>query len=392
MFPERFRELPEYAFSRLRSLLDGHPAGAETLEMSIGEPRHEFPKWIVQEILENVESFGRYPANFGDSNLLGAISDWIRFRYGVSVDPETRIVVLNGTREGMFNVCIALCPERKNGAQPRVLIPNPFYQVYSAAALAAGAKPVCVPANEDNSHLPDYAALPSDILQTTSILYICSPSNPQGAVATSDYLAGLIELAEKHDFRVFADECYSEIYRGEAPVGILEVAAAKGVDSERVAAFHSLSKRSNVPGLRSGFVAAGPKATQQIKMMRAYSGAPLPTPVQKASESLWKDEIHVDKNRELYRKKFEVADAILGGVEGYRPPDAGFFLWLRVDDGESAALKLWTETGVRVLPGAYLGREANGRNPGSGYIRIALVAEEEEVRRGLEQVRGCLYK
>ena len=391
-FPERFLKLPQHGFSRLRSLLDKHPAGGDLLDMSVGEPRHGFPEWVVQEILECSEEFGRYPANFGEQGLLGAISDWIRFRYAAAVDPDTRLLALNGTREGLFNACIALCPERKNGDRPNVLIPNPFYQVYAVAALAAGAEPVYVPASAERGFLPDFSSLPDETLRKTAILYVCSPSNPQGAVASRDYLAGLIELAERHDFRVFADECYSEIYRDKPPVGILESAAANDVDAERILAFHSLSKRSSVPGLRSGFVAAGPKATRQMKMMRSYAGAPLPTPLQRASEKLWKDEAHVEENRELYRRKFDVAAGILGESEGYNPPIAGFFLWLKVEDGERAALKLWTETGVRVLPGTYLGRETNGYNPGRNYIRVALVAEEDEIQCGLERIRDCLYQ
>jgi len=218
---------------------------------------------------------------------------------------------------------------------------------------------------------------------------MCSPANPQGVVAGKEYWRDLIALAERHDFRIFADECYSEIYRDAPPVGVLE--CMDGVDPERVVAFHSLSKRSNLPGLRSGFAVAGPKTMGQIKQLRIYAGTPLPTPLQYAAAAVWADESHVIENRALYHEKYELADAILGDVPGYMPPEAGFFLWLPVEDGEAAALKLWKAKGVRVLPGAYLAREIDGLNPGDKYIRVALVAPKAETERGLRAIRDVLY-
>jgi aspartate/methionine/tyrosine aminotransferase len=210
-------------------------------------------------------------------------------------------------------------------------------------------------------------------------------------VASETYWADLLALAEKHDFRILADECYSEIWRDAPPPGALQVAHATGADPERVVIFHSLSKRSNLPGLRSGFVAGGPETMKRIKQLRNYAGAPLPLPLQRVSESVWADEAHVDENRDLYRAKFEIADRVLGNVPGYRPPQAGFFLWLPVEDGEAAALRLWRETGVRVLPGAYLSRDTEAGNPGAGYIRVALVAPAEETEPALTEIRDCLY-
>ena len=221
--------------------------------------------------------------------------------------------------------------------------------------------------------------------------YICSPANPQGAVAGRDYWADLIALAETYDFRIFADECYSEIWRDAPPPGALQVASERGADPERVAIFHSLSKRSNLPGLRSGFIAGGPQSIAQAKLLRAYAGAPLPSPLQAAAARVWADEAHVEENRALYQEKYVIADEVLGGVPGYRGPEAGFFLWLPVEDGERAALKLWRETGVRVLPGAYLAQGAPGENPGETYIRVAMVAPKEDLRRGLIRLRDCLY-
>ena len=391
MFPERFSNLPPYAFPRLRALLDVHPAGGPTIHMTIGEPRHAFPSWVGDILAANVAEFGKYPPNDGTPELQQAIADWIARRYGVGVDPATQVMPLNGTREGLYNAAMALCPETRDGKQPTVLIPNPFYQVYAVGTVSVAAEPVFVNATRETGHLPDYESLPDEILDRAALAYICSPANPQGAVAARDYWERLIALAEKHDFRILADECYSEIYRGEAPAGALQVATEMGADPERVVIFHSLSKRSNLPGLRSGFVAAGPESMKRIKQLRAYAGAPLPLPIQRVSEKVWADEAHVVENRALYLEKFELADRIFGNVPGYEPPQAGFFLWLPVEDGEAAALKLWTETGVRVLPGAYLSRDTDAGNPGKGYIRVALVASRDETEQGLTRLRDCLY-
>lgn len=391
-FPERFSALPEYAFPRLRRLLDGHAPGGDVIHMSIGEPKHGFPDWVIDVITENAADFGKYPANDGTPGLLNSISGWVKARYGVALDASTQIMALNGTREGLFNACLALCPEQtKRGERPAILIPNPFYQVYAAAAAAVGADPIFVPATRETGFLPDYTALSHDVLNRVEIAYICSPSNPQGAVAGRDYWASLIALAEQYDFRIFADECYSEIYRKTPPPGALEVATEGGADPERVMVFHSLSKRSNIPGLRSGFAAGGPKSIQHIKQLRAFAGAPLPQPLQAVSQRLWADNDHVTESRMLYQEKFVIADDIFQSVPGYFAPQAGFFLWLPVEDGEQAALKLWQETGVRVLPGAYLSREVGGFNPGKKYIRVALVAPKQEMQRGLVQLRDCLY-
>jgi aspartate/methionine/tyrosine aminotransferase len=391
-FPERFSNLPEYAFPRLRALLDHHPAGGEVVHMTIGEPKHAFPKFITSTITENAASFNNYPPNQGCPKLLAAISAWIIGRYNVTMDANTQIMVLNGSREGLFNACLALCPEQKNGNKPNVLVPNPFYQVYAVAALAANATPVFVPAHKETSFLPDYASLSETVLNDTAIAYICSPSNPQGAVATKDYWADLIRLAEKHDFYIFADECYSEIYRTTPPAGILEVAKEIDADPERILAFHSLSKRSNLPGLRSGFVAGGPKALVKLKQLRDYAGAPLPLPLQMAAVAAWRDEEHVVENRAAYAKKYDIADQVFGDLKGYTSPEAGFFLWLPVEDGEAAALKIWQTTGVRVLPGEYLARPTKQDDPAKGYIRVALVAPEQEIMRGLKAIRACLYE
>ncbi|MGY6705546.1 aminotransferase class I/II-fold pyridoxal phosphate-dependent enzyme [Roseinatronobacter sp.] len=389
-YPERFSNLPEYAFPRLRALLDHHQPGGDPVAMTIGEPRHDMPPFLADVLNANIGSFAKYPANEGIPPLLQAIQGWISRRYGVSLMPEN-LMVLNGTREGLFNAALALCPERKNGQTPVILTPNPFYQVYAVAALAVGAEPRFVAATEATGHLPDYASLPADVLDRVAIAYVCSPANPQGSVADAEYWRSLIALAEKHDFRIFADECYSEIYRDTPPPGVLEIAAEMGADSERVLSFHSLSKRSNLPGLRSGFVAGGVECIRRIRQLRAYSGAPLPEPLQHVAAAAWADEAHVDRSRALYQQKYALADRIMGNVPGYAGPAGGFFLWLPVDDGEAAALKLWTETGIRVLPGAYLSRDVDGFNPGHGFIRVAMVNLIDEMQDALIRLRTCLY-
>jgi aspartate/methionine/tyrosine aminotransferase len=384
--PERFSGLPEYAFPRLRRLLAAHPGGGETIDMTIGEPRHPMPGFVAEVLARSVAGFAVYPPNEGAPTLLDAIAAWILRRHGVTVAPE-RLMALNGSREGLFGAVMALCPEEKRGRRPVVLMPNPFYQVYAVAALAAGAEPVAVPATAATGFLPDYAALPAEVLDRTAIAFVCTPANPQGAVASRGWLADLAALAERHDFRVFSDECYSEVWRRAPPPGLLEV----GGDPERAFVFNSLSKRSNMPGLRSGFVAGGPQGIARIRQLRAYAGAPLPLPLQRVAEAAWADEAHVEASRALYAEKYAAADAILAGLPGYVAPEGGFFLWLPVPDGEAAALRLWRETGVRVLPGAYLGRETGGMNPGDGFIRVAMVAPLDEMRRGLTRLRDCLY-
>ncbi|WP_424967116.1 aminotransferase class I/II-fold pyridoxal phosphate-dependent enzyme [Dinoroseobacter sp. S375] len=390
-FPERFSTLPEYAFPRLRALLDSHAPGGAPLAMSIGEPQHAFPAFVSEALAEAMPLFNKYPPNDGSPDLLAAIGDWIAGRYGVTVDPATQILALNGTREGLFAACLALCPDRKAGATPRVAMPNPFYQVYAVGAKAAGAEPLFVNATRDTGFLPDFTTLSEAELDQTAIAYVCSPSNPQGAVADAAYWRALLTLAEKHDFYVFADECYSEVYRDTPPPGALQIATEMGVDPDRVVIFHSLSKRSNLPGLRSGFAAGGPRAMAELKKLRAYAGAPLPGPLQAVAAKVWRDEAHVVENRALYAAKFDRADAVFADLPAYVSPSAGFFLWLPVPDGEAAALKLWTETGLRVLPGAYLSRDTDRGNPGKGFIRVALVAPAEDVDRGLIHIRDCLY-
>ena len=391
-FPERFENLPLYAFSRLRELLDGVKPGDREISMTIGEPTHSFPEWVTDIIVQNAEGFNDYPANEGIPELKKQIVDWLQRRYSVSLDPQKNILALNGTREGLYNSLIALCPERKNNSRPIILIPNPFYQVYMASSLTVNAEPYFVEAEPQNNHLPDFSAVPKDILRRTTGVYLCSPSNPQGAVATSEYWVELLNLAEQYDFTIFADECYSEIYREQAPPGALEALNKITANPERLVIFHSLSKRSNLPGLRSGFLATGPENLKRLTQLKSYGGAPLPKPLQYAAAAVWSDEEHVKVNRKLYAAKYKLADDILSGLEGYSSPEAGFFLWIKVQDCEKTTLDLWRETGVRVLPGAYLAQEKNGQNPGQYFIRVALVAQQKIIAEALTKIRFFLEK
>lgn len=389
-FPERFSNLPEYAFPRLRALLDGVPAGGTPIAMSLGEPKHAFPAWITGIIVEHAAEFGNYPPNPGTPELLQAISDWIARRYGLA-HPADQIMVLNGSREGLFAASLALSAERKAGAPAKILMPNPFYQVYAVGAVAAGAEPVFLPAAQTDGFLPDFQALDPAILDQTTLAFICSPSNPQGAVASMDYLVDLLALAEKHDFKVVSDECYSEIYDRDKPVSGLQAVQQAGADPERMVVINSLSKRSSLPGLRSGFVASGPANIAEFVKLRSYSGAPVSGPLQRVAERVWADEAHVTENRALYQEKYRIAAEVFGGLPGFTMPQGGFFLWLPVPDGEAATKVLWQETGVRVLPGAYLARDADGKNPGKEFIRVAMVAPKEEMQRGLNHIRDCLF-
>lgn len=382
----RFDAMGQATWPRLRALLDPIQPGGDVINMTIGDPQHPFPEWVSDILMQEMQGFNSYPNNNGSPELLQAISDWIKRRYDADADPETKIMIANGTREALYNAEMALLPGGST-----VLVPNPFYPVYAVGALSIGAIPVYLNCTHNTGYLPDLEGLSAETLNATSAMFICSPSNPQGAVASMDYWQRAIALAEEYDFKIFADECYTEIYRSTPPVGALEAAQKMGADPERVVVFHSLSKRSNLPGLRSGFVASGPENIKRIKQLRAFAGAPVPAPIQAVSAKIWADDSHVVANRQLYCDKFEAADHIFAGVDGYKSPEAGFFLWLPVPDGEAAAVELWSKTGVRVLPGSFLGQTADEQNPGQRYIRVALVAPKEETQRGLCIIRDCLY-
>ena len=294
---------------------------------------------------------------------------------------------LNGTREGLFLASFVVTPESKAGARPVILLPNPFYQCYAAAALACGGEPVFVRADAASGFLPDFAALPKAILERTAAVYLSSPSNPEGACANEEYWRTLFALADKYDFTVFADECYADIYWDRRPVGALSV---RGAPFERLLSFHSLSKRSGLPGLRSGIVAGDAKLMAKFRILRNHGGPQMPLPVVAASAAAWSDETHVAASRARYVERFVLAKRLLGNRPGFRLPEGGFFLWLEVGDGERTALELWRKGGVRVLPGAYMGREKEpGKprtNPGFSYIRVALVNDLSTIMKALERM------
>jgi aspartate/methionine/tyrosine aminotransferase len=396
MTTRRFSDLPEYAFPRLRALLDRHKPGGDVIAMSLGEPQHALPPLLAENLAKHAHLYNKYPPIDGTPGWREAVGAWLTRRYGLSgsFDPDAQLLPLNGSREGLFSAALALAPAEKNGKRAAFLLPNPFYQVYAAAALAIGAEPVCVPATQESGWLPDFSALPDEILERTTFAYYCSPSNPQGAVADTDTIARMIGLAETYGFIIAFDEPYSEVYRDAPPPGALSVVEAEGADPERVLVFNTLSKRSNAAGLRSAFVAGGTKNIGMIKRLRAYSGSPNPIPALHAAEALWRDEDHVVESRKLYQDKYALADEILGGLPGYIAPEAGFFLWLDVGDGEAGVVKLWKDAGVKCLPGAYLGRGDprfnEGENPGARFMRAALVESAEVIKPGLEAIARLL--
>jgi succinyldiaminopimelate transaminase len=396
MRESRFDRLPPYPFPRLRALLATTTPGAPPIDMSLGEPRHPFPAFVTEILAKSAPGYGRYPPMEGTSELREAIAHWLVRRYHLpegAVDPGRHVLALNGTREGLFNAALALGGETKSGARPAVLIPNPFYQCYAGAALAAGAEPIFVPAIRARNFLPDFAGLPTDLLARTAALYLCSPSNPQGMAASLDHWRTLVRLARTHDFVILADECYAEIYDKAPPPGALEAAWAEG-GFANVLAFHSLSKRSSLPGLRSGFCAGDETLIARFLALRHYGGAANPLPAQAAAAACWRDETHVEQNRALYRKKFDLAERILGDKPGFYRPDGGFYLWLDVGDGEIFAKRLWGAEGVRVLPGRYLGHDAvageKASNPATPFVRVALVGEEAETEAALQRIARCL--
>ena len=391
----RFSDLPDYAFPRLRTLLENVKTPVKEIPLHIGEPTHNFPEFVMERILMNSSGFNSYPPNDGIPGLLSGISNWISKRYKIQeLDYTTNIISLNGTREGLFNAAIALSPTTKGNKTPAILLPNPFYQCYMMAAKAAGAEPIFVPAVSNTGFLPDFTQLSSEVLNRVTLCYICSPSNPQGAIADHGYWKSLLTMAESYDFKILADECYSEIYRKEKPPGAIESLFKLGANPERLIIFNSLSKRSNLPGLRSGFAAGGKDTISELKKLKSYSGSPCPTPLQFAAEAAWRDEKHVIKNRSLYKEKLKLADNILDKYQEYNSPEAGFFLWISVKDGESAAVDLWRDFGVKVLPGSYLSntnyKTFSEGNPGQSYIRVALVRPIQELEIGLRALSQYL--
>jgi len=394
--------LGDYPFQRLAALLKEVPAaeGVEPVLMHVGEPQLPQPDLVAEEVARAAHLWSRYPPVEGSQDFRRSTADWLTRRYGLPegmVDPDRNVIAACGTREVLFQTALAAAPgaESGNGAgRPAVLMPNPMYHVYYGAAVMAGAEPVPVSATADTGFLPDYGAVDPAILERTALAYLCSPGNPQGAVASVAQLQAMIGLARKYGFLLALDECYSEIWRGTPPPGGLEACAAMGGEMDGVLVFHSLSKRSNAPGLRAGFVAGDAAALARLLRLRSYGGAQVPGPVQAAAAALWRDETHVERSRAHYEALFAMARRVLGNRAGYHDSPGGFFLWLDVGNGEAAARAAWRHGAVKVMPGRYMSRPdpATGENPGDRYIRVALVHDLETAEAGLIRLADALER
>jgi len=388
--------LTYHPFTRLNALLQGiKPGGTGTpLLFSVGEPQMAPPPILTDMLVRHADQWSKYPLPQGTPEFRAAVKDWLDRRYGLPagmIDSEKHVQPVAGSREALFMIALSAVPEQRGGDRPVVLIPNPFYHVYAGAAAVAGGSPVFLPTSRETGFLPDIERIAPATLERTALVYICSPANPQGAVASLDYLRRWITLARRYNFVLAIDECYAEIYDRVPPAGGLAACAALGGDVDNVIVFHSLSKRSGVPGLRSGFVAGDAKLIRRNAQLINYGGVAVPYPILAASTALWRDEAHVEAGRQRYRANFESAAALIGSEFGFARPAGGFFLWLDVGNGEAAARRLWEEAGIRVLPGAYMARpDDHGANPGQRYIRVALVYDPATTAAGLRRLTQVL--
>jgi N-succinyldiaminopimelate aminotransferase len=397
----RLELLAAYPFERLARLKAGvtPPAGLPHIAMSIGEPRHAPPAIVLDTLRENIARLDSYPATAGLPEMRAACAAWLGRRYGVRVNPETMVLPVTGTREALFSFVQAVVSQSGAGTSrakdgPVVAMPNPFYQIYEGAALLAGAEPVFLNTTATNRFQPDLESIPADIWKRCEVLFLCSPGNPTGAVLSLDFYKSALELAERHDFVIASDECYAELYRDERapPPSLLQAAAAVGRDSfQRCVVFHSLSKRSSVPGLRSGFVAGDPKVIKPYLLYRTYHGCAMPVPTQLASIAAWNDDAHAATNRALYREKFAKVLPILAPVLDAAEPDGAFYLWPDVKrDDEIFTRELFATQNLTILPGSYLARDTRAGNPGRQRVRISLVAPVAECVVAAERIRHFL--
>ena len=390
----RMAALPEGPFARLAALLKDVKPGKEPISLAVGDPSGVVPEFVKEALAKAAAGFGHYPAIIGTEDWRQAAAGWLnrRFHLNGAIDAEKNLLPLNGTREGLFSVLFPIMPESKAGARPIVAMPNPFYQCYAAAALGSGAEPLYVPSLKQNGFLPDFAGLPAATLERLAAVYVCSPSNPEGAVADTAYWQKLFELAEAYDFVVLADECYADIWFDQEPDCALPVRLNQSGGFARLLSFHSLSKRSGLPGLRSGMVAGDARLIEKFRAFRNVAGPTVPTPLLTASAACWRDEDHVATGRAAYQEKMAAAERILGNR--ITRPKGGFFLWLEVGNGEEFARRAWAQQGVRLLPGAYMGREIlSGKtqsNPGFSYVRVALVNDLSTIMTALERLREIL--
>lgn len=394
---QAIEKLQSYPFEKLAQLKSGIKAAADKTEinLSIGEPRHPTPAFILDTLKAHLQLTSSYPKTLGSDELRAAIAAWLTKRFSLpaaSINADMHIIPVNGTREALF--AFGQCIIDKNASQPLVVICNPFYQIYEGAALLAGATPWFVNCTTENNFQADYGSVPASVWQRCQLLYICSPNNPTGSVVSLDTIRQLLELADEHDFVIASDECYSEIYLDEAqaPLGLLEAAVKLGrTDFKRCMVFHSLSKRSNVPGMRSGFVAGDARLIAAFLKYRTYHGCAMAAYTQQASIAAWQDEKHVEENRRLYRQKFDRVSSILQTVMDVRLPAATFYLWPQTPQADTEFTHgLYQQQNVTVIPGSYLSRQANGINPGENRIRIALVASLAECEEAAKRIRNYI--
>jgi N-succinyldiaminopimelate aminotransferase len=389
--------LQRYPFEKLTELKRNlhPPAALEHIALSIGEPRHPAPQVVLESLINHLHLLSTYPSTRGSPELREAIASWLSKRFGIpagQLAPERNVLPVSGTREALF--AIAQCLIDRSAANPLLLMPNPFYQIYEGAALLAGATPRYLDCRPATNFLPDLDAVTAREWADCQMIYICNPGNPTGAVMSHAYLQQLIELAHRHDFAIASDECYSEIYFDEQqpPAGLLGVAAEMGLDDfSHCLAFNSLSKRSSLPGLRSGFVAGDATLLEQFLLYRTYHGCALPPATQTASTIAWQDEAHVIENRRLYRDKFEQVLALLSDTLAPQKPQAGFFLWAQTPlSDEEFTRRLYAEQNVTVLPGRYLARDSQAGNPGENRVRMALVAPLDECLEAAQRINSLL--
>ncbi|MFA7553382.1 MAG: succinyldiaminopimelate transaminase [Spongiibacteraceae bacterium] len=385
--------LQPYPFEKLNALKSQVTANSNLthIALSIGEPKHQSPAFVKQTLIDNMDKLANYPTSIGLPALRSTIAQWLVKRFKLkpgSIDPEQHVLPVSGTREALFSFTQAIIDRQP---QPLVISPNPFYQIYEGAALLAGAEPHFLACTSENNFIPDFDAVSDEVWQHCQLLFLCSPGNPTGAVIDSKTLTKLIALADRYDFVIASDECYSELYFDEQspPTGLLQTCTEIGRDDfSRCVVFHSLSKRSNLPGLRSGFVAGDSSILKQYLLYRTYHGCAMPIQHQLASIAAWSDEQHVKINRDLYRQKFDAVLAILEGSLEVSKPDAGFYLWAKTPITDTDfAQQLFAQQNLTVLPGRYIGRTVNGINPGENRIRMALVASLEECIDAAERIK-----
>lgn len=385
-------KLQPYPFQRLRDLFAGIKPNPDysPVNLSIGEPKHATPALIQQALVDNLAGLANYPTTLGVPALREAIAAWLSRRYDIPLmNPETEIVPVNGSREALFAFAQAVIDNSRPA--PVVVCPNPFYQIYEGAAFLAGAEPYFLNTLPENDFAMDLESVPESVWLRTQLLYLCSPGNPTGKVMSLEQWKLAFMLSDRYGFTIAADECYSEIYfkEGEAPLGALQAAHLLGRDFSRLVIFSSLSKRSNVPGMRSGFVAGDATILEKFLLYRTYHGCAMSPAVQAASVAAWNDEVHVQENRRLYAEKFDQVTPLLQGAMETSRPDAAFYLWAKTDGSDTdLAIRLYRDLNITVLPGSFLAREAHGINPGKGFIRMALVASLQECLDAAKRIQS----